>query len=268
MRKVFSFKEYRELIRYRIEAADEKGYKGRLAEAAGCKGSYLSQVLNDTVHLTPEHAFGIAAFWGLSPSETEFFLLLVHQERAGSRALRQYYADKIRSLKQDALDVAKTVQKDSQSFSDPALTTLYFANWHIAAIHLLIGIPGYQESPAIEKRLQLSEKSVSEALHLLAKLNLAERRDGKWRPLQNDIHVPKDSPLANLAHMHWRQRAMAAQQKEEGILLQFSALNSVALSDLPRLRETLYDAIAAYRAIAQPSAEEELICLNIDFFKV
>lgn len=268
MRKVFSFKEYRDLIRYRIDSAEEKGYKSKLAEAAGCKGSYLSQVMNGSAQLTPEHAFGISSFWGLNPSETEFFMLLVHQERAGSRALKQHYAEKIRGLKQDAVDVAKTVQKDSQIFSDPALTALYFAHWHIAAIHLLLGIPGFQESGVISRRLQIGEKSVLEALQVLSQLQLAERRDGKWRLLQNDIHVPKGSSLENLAHMNWRQRAMVAQQKEEGLLLQFSALNTVAISDIPRLKEVLYDAIAAYRAIAQPSVEEELICLNIDFFKV
>jgi len=268
LKKITSFKEYREIIRYRIGTADEKGYKSRLSQAAGCKASYLSQVMSGAVHLTPEHAYGMAIFWGLNTLDTEYFLLLVNQERAGSAALRQYYSGRIRGLKQDAMDLAKTVQKDSQAFTDPALTALYFAQWHVAAIHLLLGIPGFQDIDSIAKRLQLSEKSVLDGLNLLSRLNLAALRDGKWRLLQNDLHLPKDSPLANLAHSNWRQRALAAQQKEEGILMQFSALNTVALADIPRLKEVLYDAIASYRAIAQPSAEEELTCLNVDFFRL
>lgn len=103
MRKVSSFKEYRELISYRIEAAEEKGYKTKMA--AGCKIIYLSQVMIGTVHLTLEHAHGIATFWGLNALETDFFLLLVNQERAGSLALRRYYSEKLKLVKHDALDV-------------------------------------------------------------------------------------------------------------------------------------------------------------------
>lgn len=268
LRKIWSCKQYREVIEDRIKATEEKGYKSKLAAAAGCKGSYLSQVLSGTIHITPEHAYRMTQFWGLTPSESEFFLLLVHHDRAGSRELRRYYSEKLRVMRQDAQDIAKSMHAESTTISHPELSVKYFAQWYPTAIHLLLGIPGFQSIEAICKRLHLSESIVRETLELLVNLNLAETRNGLWTLLKNDIHLPKDSPLAALGHSHWRYRAMGFPQGDESLQLRITSLNSVAHADIPRLREVLFEAVEKFRKIARLSAEEELVCMNLDFFRI
>ena len=265
---VLEHAHYKDLISAFIAQANEKGYKSKLAAAAGCKNSYLSQVLGGSVHITPEHAYGLAAFWRLSDVETEYFLLLVHCDRAGTKNLRKYFEDKLDRMRADATNLATTVFKDSHQMKNFELMSGYYANWHGAAIHVLLGIPGFQTVSAISKRLQLPETLVFRMLNLLQDLGLANQDAGQWKVLTYDIHLPKNSPLATPSHMSWRHRAIAANHNDSETSFQFTGINSVAASDIPKLQNILMKTVEDYRATTVPSAEEELVCLTMDFFRV
>jgi len=63
---LFSSENYKAYLKSVLDGpGKERGYQSRLAEAAGCQRSYLSQVVHSTPHLTPEHAMGMAQFWKL-----------------------------------------------------------------------------------------------------------------------------------------------------------------------------------------------------------
>ena len=82
---VFESLDYKRYMRQQIAAhGDVYGYKSRLAAAAGCQKSYLSQVLNGAHDLTLEHAAGLAAFWQLPRLDGEYFMELVNWARASS----------------------------------------------------------------------------------------------------------------------------------------------------------------------------------------
>src|SRR5687768_13356982 len=90
--RIFNFLDYKKYLKEVIrENRGTHGYKTRLAKAAGCRSSYLSQVLHGNFDLSPEHALGLANFWGLSTTEKDFFIQLVHLARAGTKELKKYY---------------------------------------------------------------------------------------------------------------------------------------------------------------------------------
>jgi len=67
MANVFNHLDYKDFLKIQIEENHEAyGYKSRLAKAANCQKSFLSQVLNSHIHLTPEHAVGLCQFWKFS----------------------------------------------------------------------------------------------------------------------------------------------------------------------------------------------------------
>jgi uncharacterized protein (TIGR02147 family) len=80
-----------------------KGYKSKLAKAAGFSPSFLSQVIHGHVELTPEHALRLAQFWELNENETDYFMLLVDHSRAGSIILRNRISQKMEAFKQSVL---------------------------------------------------------------------------------------------------------------------------------------------------------------------
>lgn len=76
-----------------------KGYRTRLSKVGGFHPSFLSQVLTSNVQITPDHAARLCEFWGMSQSETEYFLALVHLERAASNVLREILKKTIQKLR-------------------------------------------------------------------------------------------------------------------------------------------------------------------------
>lgn len=77
--------------------ASEWGYKTRLAVAAGCQKSYISQVLAGIHPLQVEHMCGLAEFWKATETELEYLINLVSYERAGTSGLRNYYRRRLES---------------------------------------------------------------------------------------------------------------------------------------------------------------------------
>jgi transcriptional regulator with XRE-family HTH domain len=72
--QVYSHSNYREFIKDKArENRGQSGYKTRMAKAAGCQLSYLSQVLRGSANLTLEHAVGLSKLWELNEEETEIF---------------------------------------------------------------------------------------------------------------------------------------------------------------------------------------------------
>ncbi len=99
--RIFYFNDYKKVIAHFIQVNEsQRGYKSRLAEAAGCQNSYLSKVLSQAVHLTQDQGFGLSKFWNLMPVEEEYFLTLIQLERAGSLAYKNRLSEKLDELRE------------------------------------------------------------------------------------------------------------------------------------------------------------------------
>ncbi len=100
--RVYEAADYKEFLGAKIIAYRMvKGYKSRIAKAAGFSPSFLSQVIHGHVELTPEHAIRLAHFWELDEYETDYFMMLVDHSRAGSVILRDRIASKMQSFKEE-----------------------------------------------------------------------------------------------------------------------------------------------------------------------
>src|SRR3712207_4380184 len=98
-RSLFSFKSYRSALAAELTG---DGKRGRLTQAAAymsCQRSYLSRVLGGELHLTPEHAFKLAAFLQLSADQRDYLIALLEVERAGSPEYRNHWKAKADELK-------------------------------------------------------------------------------------------------------------------------------------------------------------------------
>ena len=119
---VYQSKHYREYMKSKIDNyVKVRGYRTRLARAAGFSPSFLSQVMHESVEITPEHAIRMAQFWELDAKSTEYWMLLVDHGRAGSIILRRHIEDRMhRMAMEHGFHGAFTAQSASPSYSAQA----------------------------------------------------------------------------------------------------------------------------------------------------
>jgi uncharacterized protein (TIGR02147 family) len=220
-------------------------------------------VLSHQAHLTPEQAAGLAEFWKLKPLERDLFLELVHHGRAGTSQLKQMLQDKIERLRIDLQQLEALIEVKQNQFD----RALYYSHWRYAAVHMLCSIEQFQTAPAIAKKLGLDIGLVDKTLHELAASGVIQEQAGIWHPVHWNVHADKES--AELWHhlFNWRQKALENYKtSDEGV--HYTGVHSLSKADYQKLRQMVLDFIAQSNALVKPSKEEELACVNLDFFQL
>ncbi len=265
--EVFSYRQYKLYLEALIQAAEPRhGYVSKLAKAALCQRSYLSQVVHGSAHLTPDHGLGLCRFLRLSDEETDYFFLLLDHARAASPALQERINAKIEARLKERADLAKRVEAKTVDIT--AQETRYYSSWHWMALHLVVSIPGYQTLPAIAERLNLSESFVLQGLEQLRRLNYVEKREGRWIYSGDNLHLSRESPSVTLHHNNWRQRGVLDSAMTNLESVHYTSVFSLSLKDQELLRSRILSWIDESRKIIGPSSSEELVCFCLDFFKV
>jgi uncharacterized protein (TIGR02147 family) len=262
---IFDYSDYKTYLEARIRL-EGRGAKSRLAAALRCHVAYISQILNDSAHLSLEQAHAANAYFAHGAEEADFHLLLVLRDRAGTADLRHHYQKKVdealreRERLRNALQYKRTLNRAEQ--------TTYYSAWYYAAVHILLTIPEYRSRDRIARHLGLAPEQVSQALEFLEAAGLAVRSGSNFRAGDANLHVGDDSPMMRLQHEHWRLRAIHALDRTDREELHYSSVISLAEEDLPRVRKILLEAIRQIREVVRPSPEEVAYCYLLDLFRV
>lgn len=264
---VFDFKDYKRFLTSRVGAKGAKqGLKSALADHIGCQRTYLSQVLNGNAHLSLEQAERANSFFGHTPDEAHFFLLLVHKERAGSRALEQYYQSQLqeilhrRMILTRRLGEKKALSEETQS--------VYYSSWIFAAIHIAVTISDLQTREALADYLGLPIKKVTAALEFLVSTGLVTQNGAKFVAGESHIRLGRNSQNIGKHHSNWRIQALESLDREEIEDLHYSGVVSLSKADVPRIKNILLEAIGQCQSVIKDSKEEELCGFTCDFFSL
>ena len=80
---MFDLDDYKAVLRTQIDRnRSVRGYQKKLSEACRCHTSFISQVINSHLHLTPDHAADMCVFWGFNDLQTDYYSTLVEYNRA------------------------------------------------------------------------------------------------------------------------------------------------------------------------------------------
>jgi uncharacterized protein (TIGR02147 family) len=269
MASVFEHRNYRDFLKEKIkEHQSVRGYQSRLAQAARCQRSFLSLVLSsEKAQLSRDQALGMADFWSLDASETEFFLCLVDLERAGTDRLKAHIEARMRELKKESANLTKRVQKQGKQQSSE-MEAIFYSSWVWSAVHLLTTIPAFRTAKAIQKRLQLPMDTVLETLARLESMGVVEKKGDQWHATDFDIHLPRDSFMTETNHANWRRQATLDQQNKTQESLHYTSTFAVSREDAERMKEILLASVVKTRNMIPPSPSEEVFCLCVDFFRI
>ena len=264
---IISFNDYKSFIRAKIkENASVRGYQGRMAEAVGCPKSYFSQVLNSKAHLNQDQAMRLCLFWSLSENEMEYFLELVNLARASFPPLVGRIKKRLQSIKTQAENLADRFA--NARFLDAEKEAFYYSAWYWSAIHILVGIKGYQTAEVIARYLKLSPQCVNETLARLEAMKLVKFDGKKWDTVPGHLHLKKESPMLPIHHANWRQEAVTYSRETSLDNLHYTVVGSHSVEDFERVKQAFLNSLDETRSIINPSPNEMLFCVCLDYFKV
>jgi len=264
---LYDYDDYRPYLNDVCDTSAERGVRASLARAAECQASYLSQVLKGRAHLTEDQLMGITVSLGLVKSETEYLLMLLRYQKAGTPKLREYLKGLIHSAREESIHLARQVNAD-KVVRDEQHLGVYFNSWIPSTVHLLTSSPEFQTAEAIAERLHIPLKKTKETLKFLEHVGFIEYADKKWVYKRGSIHITKDSPLQS--SMQFSRRELAARSiainSEDSI--HFSSVFTIDEKDLEEIRKMYRKAIEKSHKMISSSGTEKLACICLDVFEV
>ena len=264
---VFDFRNYKEFLLFVAGGkALRRGMKAKMAEAAGCQPTYISQVLHGKSHLSPEQAERLARFLSLTKEETQFFLLLLNKDRAGSKELKAFYNQQIEERITQRLSVVNRLGANNVLTEEQH--AIFYSSWQYLSIHMALTIPELQTREALSAYFNIDLERVDKVLEFLIKTGLAVANKNVYQTGTPVIRLGKDSPHIFRHHSHWRQQAIESLERETNLDLHYSAVVTLSKNDIIKLKERMLEQMKENIAIVRESREEEVYVYNLDFFSL
>lgn len=264
---IFEFSDYRAYLKEWIaQAKKEQTFSlARLGKVAGVHPTFLSHVLSGTKHLSLEQAAAISAHLGHSKLELDYLVVLINLDRAGTPILRDYFREKKAQLEKDKNKLSQRFEKHQELSGGQRV--IFYSSWLYAAIWASTAINDGQTLEQVARRFSLRKAQAAEVLDFLTQTGVCNEAGGVYSMGAVHVHVPNESPHVVKHHMNWRMKAVQKLDSREEAELFFSAPMSISKADVALLREKLNAAIKDTVTLATNSKAEEVVCLNIDFFK-
>jgi hypothetical protein len=203
---------------------------------------------------------------GHGENESEFFVLLVQIERAGSKNLRDFFLRGLEKIRQQRTILKERLQiGEGMSELD---RSRYYSSWCYTAVHILLTIPGFQDRSSLASRLGIEPSRIAEVLDFLVNAGLAQQEGDRYSAQNVRIHLGRDSPEVLKHHTNWRIRGIHSLEKELNTELHYSSVVSLSMADTAYVKEELMKTIEQVKARVRVSKEEELFAFCVDWFRV
>lgn len=266
---LFDFSQYRLFLEKHIRTQPRQGwgYLSQLAKIVGISATQMSQVLHRQKDLTVEQAHRLTVHLGFSAEETEYFMDLVHAERAGTTELKKYYQEKIRKARDQALDVKRVIPPTHEMTEEQR--SRFYSDWRYSAIRLFCSIGDGQSLEQISRVFRLPLPHVKERVDFLVDAGLCVREGGRCHMGPQRTFVSPGSSGFYQHQTNWRLRALTrAKDSSSKTEIFFTSPVSLSAEDFERLSARMREWIREFSETVRDSPAEKVVCLNLDFFEV
>ncbi len=265
---VFNFEKYRDFLNEILQEQPKKGHGVRSvwAKAMGCQIAFVSHVLRGLYHLSAEQGESLARHLGLSKEETEYFILLIQRERAGTHHLEKFFREIIREKASERENIRRRMKiKENLSLEDQAI---YYSKWLYSAVHMALTIPLFASSvDKIATYFDTPLTTIREILEFLETRGLISLSAGKYKVEKNLLFINKNSPFFSHQQVFLRQKAIDSIYKNNPEEIHFASIFTVAEKDVKKIKEILLKSIEQTTEVIKPSKEEKLYSLSLDLFE-
>lgn len=191
---------------------------------------------------------------------------MILKERSGSKKLEIYFEKKIEAIRESRKLIRDAIKVDNPLTIDQQQT--YYSNWLYSAIHIIVSISSFQNISDISAAFNISPKKTREILDYLHSIGLIEMTEKKVLPGKRRIHLSSDSIFSYNHHVNWRLRAIDAIQSRQPHNLHFSGPISLTKDGALELQKLILEFIQKMEKVISEPNEEELFCLNLDYFRL
>lgn len=264
--EIYDARDYKEFVRAWVlgRPRNGRGQYRLMAEHLGVGSVYISQVFKGSRELSPEQAFDLAAFLGLSELARKYFVLLVQRERAGHFRLKRHFEEQLTEIRERSRELKNRVTPEKRLSLEAQ--TIFYSSYLYSAIRLGTSVPKLQTVDALCAHFGISRTRCREIVDFLIQQGLCLEEKGRLRMGPRSTHLPSDSPLISRLHTHWRLRALEAMEERPEDSLFYTSPVSLAADDLPSFRKELVTMIERFSTRVKEAPCERLACLNLDWF--
>lgn len=265
---IFEYSNYKKYLVDLIDsyASGSRGLRKSLAEATGCQVSHITNVLSGEAHLSPEQAEGAARFFGLNLEETEFLLLTIQQNRAGTKSLQDFFKNILNDRRTKNLNFRRQIEMNDELKSQQE--NIYYSHWYYSAIHILLMIPEFQTREALVQKLNISIERVDSILTFLSEAGLVRKEGSRWTVTRPTIHLEKNSPLVTRHHSNWRLKTMTDLDEKNDKHFHYSSVVSLSHEDYTAIREILVNSLAKSIKVIKGSEDEMAAVICMDLYQL
>lgn len=265
---VFEYKNYHKFLQDWFENMPKRGYgqAAKLAQAMEVNPAIITQVFKGEKDFTQEQASDFCDYVGFTDLESDYFLLMVQLARASSRGLKHKLERQINEVLSKTKDAKERLPNAHAELSEEA-KSIFYSQWYFSGIRMLTSIKEFQTIEAIAEKTQLPRATVKRVVDFLLLQNLCIEKNDKILMGPQSTHISKNSPLVSRHHINWRLRACEQVEANRSDELFFTSPLSIATSDIAKVQSILHESIDKIFAVVNPSKEEEVACLNIDWFR-
>jgi len=263
---IFDFSSYKQYLTWREQTWEGRGFRQKLASAAQCQPSYVSQILNGVGDFSAEQAAQCHALLGHKPPEAHFFMLLVQMARAGTQTLQEYFLTQLQKAREEYKFLQNRIpQKENLS---KQTQQIYYSTHINALIHVALTVEELRTPARLAARFGLPLELVRETLDFLVSAKLAAEQDGTYNVGPAQIHLGRESKLVSRHHVNWRVKSLENLDLATSRDLHYSSVISHSFADAPRIRNILVQALSEIQNIVKDSPAEEIFVLNTDLFNI
>ncbi|MGE3609360.1 MAG: DUF4423 domain-containing protein [Bacteriovoracaceae bacterium] len=268
MLSIFDFSDYKSFLRNLMPSSGEsRGLKSKLAQALGCQLSFVSLVLTQThTHFSPEHGKGVCEFFKLTEDETNFFMLLLSKQRAGSKTLENFYDSQIKKILQDREAIKSRIKGSGEiSKEDQAL---YYSEWYFTALHMILRSENKIDLMKVSDALGVPYEKINKAIDFFIRTGIIKIKDNRYIVQDIRFHIDENSAWLNLHHRNWRQKAIQNLDHKRKDDLNYTVVTSISEEVAKKIKHLLLEAIQKSEPLIKEAPDQTVYNLNIDFQKI
>ena len=266
---IFRHFSYKSFI---IEHIDKMPKNGRgqfksLSDHLGVSTVVISQTFKGERQLSSENAFKTAKFFKLGQLETKYFLKLVDFEKSSNHELKSYLLDELKGLQKKSKKIQSTYSKFKELSNEDKLE--FYSDRYYSSIRMASSLESLNTPQDFAAFFNLQLTKVKKILSFLLRTELCKEVNGKISMGPQHTFVASDSPFIKNHHRNWRIYSIQKiDDFDTDTELMYTAPMSLSKEDFTKLRANLLKVIDETLKLVEPSEEETIGCLNIDFLKL